>query len=217
MTTAAEVSVPTTESAIRTRALALVEQAGRVPVITDDETCGKAGDLVKFLIAAAAKWDELRVAAKAPHLMRCREIDAAARGLADEIERAKKATKAKQDVYLIAKERETKRLADEAARIAQEKALEEAAKLEAVGDKVSAERALEAAVVAPTAVHVQTRGDYGSTSSLRSTWSASVTDFGALPDMFKVADMAALNALARTTRPKISGVEWIETRSSVSR
>jgi len=218
MATASNLTTITAEEpTVRARALALVEQAGRVPTITDDETSGRAGDLVKLLTAAAKKLDEVRDGKVRPLNEEVRAINASFKGIAGQIADAKAAVGGKITAYLTEKQREIKRLADIAAKEAQEKALAEAAAREAEGDKVSAEQALEAAITAPVAVHVQSRGNYGSTTSLRSTWSAKVVDFAALPDTYKVADMSTLGALARGSRPAIPGVEWVETQTAVSR
>lgn len=218
MTTATELTTaPTLETETRGRALLLCEQAGRVPEITDDATNGKAGDLVAFLIAAAKKWTEAKEAKAKPLHAAWQAALAEFKPLAEQIEAAKRSVQAKQTAYLLAKEARIKREAAEAAAKAQEAALAAAAAAEAKGDAVGAEQALEAALTVPTAVKVTARGDFGSAASLRSTWSAEVTDFAALPDQYKLADMSTLGALARGSRPAIPGVRWIETKSAVTR
>lgn len=217
MSTAANITTTDPETATHAHCLALVEQAGRVPEIRDDETNGKAGDLVKFIGAALKKRNELRDARVRPLNEQVRAINATFKPLDDQLLAAKTSVKAKQTAYIVAKEAEIKRLAREAAAKAQEAALEAATKAEAMGDTVSAEKALEAAVTAPTAVSVVARGDYGSTASLRSVWSFRVTDFAALPDAYKLPNEQALGALARSGRPTIAGVEWIESKQAVTR
>ena len=220
MSTATDMTTATSEDTTVERCKALVEQAGRVPDIKDDETNGRAGDLVKFLGAAAKKLDEVRDAKVRPLNEQVKEINASFKPLATALAEAKRAVQSKQAVFLTEKEAELRRLARESAAKAEADALEAAAAAEASGDTDAAALALEQAVAVPTPptqVKVTTHGNYGSTTSFRSTWSAKVTDFAALPDTFKLPDLQSLGALARSSRPTIPGVEWVETKTAVTR
>ena len=215
-TTPVETELTITEAETRGRILSLIASANRVPVITDDVVCGKAGDLVKMLATAGKKLDEIRDAMVRPLNEQVKATNASFKGIATQLDCARREVQRKRELYLMEKERAVLLASREAAAKAQEAALRDAEKAEKAGDHVSAELALEAAVVAPVAVKVTSRGDYGSTSSFRSTWSASVRDFSKLPDEFKLVDEGALRALA-SSRPAIPGVEWVENKTLVTR
>lgn len=188
--------------------------------IDDDETAAYAGDLAKRITAAARRWDEQRIAAKAPHLAASRAVDDAFRPLADALAKAKKQIGDAQTRFLVAKERRLQEEAEAHAQRIQQQALEAAARAEKEGRGAEAEDALEAALNAPTApthLGVIQRGDFGSTTSLRSAWGFEIEDFAALSDEYKIPNAQALTALAKNGRPSIPGVRWIEVRTAVTR
>jgi len=219
------------DSDVFERATQLVEQSGRVPTITDPETASRAGDLAKFLKVAGTKVNELRDLRVRPLNQEVKQINASFKPLSDAIESARKDVIGKITAFQLAEDKRRREDAETARldalrihRAAEAEALRKAAEAEESGDSDAAAEALEAAVAVadapvpttPAATSTISRGDYGSTTSLRDNWQANVTDFAALPDTFKVTNEAALRGL-KGTRPTIPGVEWVNNRVAVAR
>lgn len=186
-------------------AIANVDKAA----VTDDETCGKAGDLDKILRACEAMITEKHKAVKQPYLDRGRACDAEKNRLVDRITPARMRLREMMNRYLAAQE--AKRRAEEAARAAAARAAaeeaeraeraareaEEAAKraLNAAEDddarlaaqvaaaraQHEAERRIEEAqlAAAPVQKYEPVRSDAGASVSGRKVWQSEVTDYDA--------------------------------------
>jgi len=121
------------------RAEELIAAVDRVPEIDDDETLGKAGDLVKQVSACAKTLEASRVAEKEPFLQAGREVDGVFNGVKDRLEKGKTAVLKKQTAYLNEKARkerdereaEERRLAEQARRADEERRKAEQARREA--------------------------------------------------------------------------------------
>lgn len=110
--------------------------------------------------------------------------------------------------YAAALEKERQEEAERVRRAEQERALEAAAALEAAGKIVEAEVTLSFAAEAKAEVtRVEpTTTDAGNTTSIRKIWKHEVTDFGAVPDAFKIADDVKIREAVRAGTREIPGV-----------
>jgi polyhydroxyalkanoate synthesis regulator phasin len=101
----------------RAKFAALVEKGKSPPDCNDDDMAGRLGDFIKMASNAQGFIDEQRTAIKAPYLAAGRAIDGVARAMAEQLDDAKRAAKAKLDTYMAEKARlqreEAKRIADE--------------------------------------------------------------------------------------------------------
>lgn len=209
-----------TDATIFDNARSLVEQASRVPAeLPDAETCGRAGDLAKFLKVASTKVDEIRDGRVRPLNQQVKAINAEFKPVSEAIEAARKGVLAKVTAFQLAEDRRRREEAEALRRKQEEEALALAAKAEAEGKAEEAEAIVEkaATVVVPTATTTIARGDFGSTTSLRDNWTFEVEDFAALPDAYKLANEQALRSLAKSGRPTIPGVRWVNNRTAVAR
>jgi len=209
-----------TEAVIIEKAQSLIEQAGRVPaLLPDPETCGRAGDLAKFLKVAGTKLDELRDSRVRPLNQQVKDINASFKPMAEAIESARRGVLSKVTAFQLAEDKRRREEAEAARRKQEEEALAAATKAEAEGKKEEAEAIVEkaATAVVPTATTSIARGDFGSTTSLRDNWTFEVEDFAALPDAYKLTNEQALRALAKNGRPTLPGVRWINNRTAVAR
>ena len=168
----------------------LLAAAARVPTIDSDDTAGKVSDFIKQLSALVKTADAKRTDAKEPYLEGGRNIDGFFKAITDPVSKAKTNVERNLTTYLRDKaeaerrERmEQERLAREAAEKARKEAEEKAraaADERALDNAIEAEKAAEAAVAdlvkAERAADVKaaelsrTRGEYGSMSSLRTSW-----------------------------------------------
>lgn len=170
---------------------ALLAAADRAPeVIEDDETAGRIGDFVKQIQACGKTADTARVAEKAPYLEGGKTVDGWFKGITDPLATAKTQMERRLSAYLKKKaDDEARRRQEEAARAAAERAkAEEEARAAAAAMQTDADlsaalsaeeearakakdEALAAKATAATAADLsRTRGDYGSTTSLRAEW-----------------------------------------------
>ena len=168
----------------------LLEGANRIPPITDDDIAGKVGDYIKQLTALNKTAEARRTGAKEPYLEGGRHIDGFFKAVTDPVLKVK--TNVERTLTIYAREKadserrermEQERLAREAAETAR-KAAEAAARAAhdaaALDAAIEAEKAAETAAAdlakaeratdAKAAEMSRTRGEYGSMSSLRTSW-----------------------------------------------
>jgi len=168
----------------------LLAAAARVPDVTSDDAAGKVTDFVKQLAALVKSADAKRVGAKEPYLEGGRTVDGFFKAITDPVAAAKSNVERKLTIYLRDKEARARREREEQERQAREAA--EAARREAeeraraMRDQASLDAAVQAEQAAETARAdlaraeqaatvkaaelSQTRGEYGSLSSLRTVW-----------------------------------------------
>lgn len=168
----------------------LLAAADRIPAIDNEYIARKVGDYIKQLTAAAKTADAARVNAKEPYLEGGRGIDGFFKNISDPLADVKRRTETKLTTFLREKEAVERRRRQEEERVARESA--EAARLEqersaaalrdastldeAINAEAASERAkadlvkAEIASTAKASELSQTRGEYGSMSSLRTSW-----------------------------------------------
>lgn len=206
-----------------------IDDASNRVEVKDDETLGKAGDLVKMIRAAVKHVDETHRAVKAPYLAAGRTCDSEKNTLVDRLDAAKRRAERPMNDYVSRKEAE--RRAEEARiREEQRRQAEEAAKRQAeieAAAKAGDEEALAAAapvaepVAAPVAEPV--RSDTGTAVSGRTTWNARVEDYEVAfmqvsdDDRVREAIDKAVAARVRAGTRKMEGVAIWPTTSAVSR
>jgi hypothetical protein len=206
----------------------LKSRVANFPPITDDNA-GEARDLIGLATKLAKDIDAKRDEEKRPHLEAGRQIDATYKPLVDDAKAAPEPLRK----ALMDHINEQKRKADEAARIARQKAEEEAsAAARLADDPLLGDEAMEAAKLAEqkaevAAASVKTvatvKGSEGfRAAGVRKSYRAKVIDakamvmhFAAHPDVIAAAERAA-NAEARSSKgsAQIPGVE-IETVESL--
>lgn len=193
--------------------------AGRVDV-HDDDTLGRAGDLVKMFRSHAKHITETHEAVKKPYLEAGRAVDAQKNTLCGRLDDMKRQVEPKMNTYLAAKEAEQRaereriaaeqrRLAEQAQAAERERQRAEQEAIEAaraatndderaaaeerrVAAAQAAEEAQAAAALAPAAAAKAepVRSDAGSTVSGKQVWNSKVDDY---PKAFKaVKDDAAV-------------------------
>lgn len=200
--------------------------------VTDDETQGQLGDLVKMMLHRRNKLEDKRKSLVNPLNKVVREINALFKPPRERIDGIVSIAKKKMSRYAeaqLALEREAKRLAEEEARREREEAAELARQLAAkageagedIGREVEAqaEEKLEKAEKTEAKVAV-TRGQAASVV-VSKTWKAEVIDLvaiakavaeGRLPANVLEPNMRALNALARDRKEaaEVDGVRFYE-------
>lgn len=195
------------KQSLSTNIVALTKQthAAAIEVESDAE---KVADMVKLCNALLAKIEAQRKEFTAPINAVVKGINDDAKTLAGPLE----AAKVQLGKLLTAWLQRKKAIAEEAARIEREKQealkLEQAELLEQAGFKEEANEVLDKTVkgteVAARSVKpTQTRGDYGSTASLRVTWKWEVADLGKVPLPFLVVASPAVTAFMRETSTAI--------------
>lgn len=206
-----------------------IEAAADRVEVKDDETLGKAGDLVKMTRAAVKHVDETHKAVKAPYLAAGRTCDSEKNALVDRLNDAKRRAERPMNEYVARKEAE--RRAEEARqREEQRRQAEEAAKRQAeieAAAREGDEEALAAAapVAEPVAAPVKepVRSDTGTAVSGRTTWNSRVDDYELAfmqvsdDDRVREAIDKAVAARVRAGTRKIEGVTIWPTTSAVSR
>lgn len=182
---------------LRKRASELLDAFARAPAeVLDDPTQGKVGDLYRLMATCTNKAEAYRKDEKEPFLADGKAVDNFFHDIADPVEKAMRALKARSDVYLNAKAAAARKaLADEEARKRAEaaKALEAAQKAADAGrakvaDKqlekaaaasVAAAQAQEAATATP-ASFARTRGEHSMTTT-QTRWTHEVEDWDIVP------------------------------------
>jgi hypothetical protein len=203
---------------IAARAAQLAGGADRCIVI-DQESAGKAADLIKMITTAENKLGDIHTTQKAPYLAAGRAVDEIKTGIAGILAAAKALVKTKTNAYL--KEEEAKAAAER--RRLEEIAREEARKAQEAQSTQSAvdhtQKAHDAiAQASAVAEPVKARGDYGNVVGLKDNWVGTVTDytlaFAAVASNAKVREAIdkAIQAMVRSGAREIPGVEIINDR-----
>lgn len=221
----------------------LLNAANRIPPITDDDVAGKVGDFIKQLTALNKTAETRRTGAKEPYLEGGRNIDGFFKSITDPVLKLK--TNVERTLTIYAREKadrerrermEQERLAREAAEAAR-KAAEEAAR--AAADAAALDRAIEAEKAAETAQAdlvkaeraadakaaemSRTRGEYGSMSSLRTSWvfdeiDRATLDLEALRPYLPVDGLEkAVRAFIKSGGRELRGTTIYETTNAVVR
>ena len=212
------------ETKIFTNANELVEMAGRA-VITNQADNEKASDLVKFIKTCYKKAEDDRKTITDPLNGVIKNINARYKLITEPLEKAE----AKVKGLMLTYSQEQRRIAMEAERIAREteekRLIEQAALLEQQNKIVESDMVMDKAaevnaspIVAPQVQIV--RGDYGSASSIKKTWTFEVTDMKALateyPELVAV-NSVAVRELIRSGIRDIAGLKIFEQESIVVR
>lgn len=224
---------------LKARANELLGGASRAPTqIRDDDEQGKVGDLIKLIAACIKRSETSRGSEKEPHLQAGREVDAFFKAISDPLDIAKRGLESRVGVYLRAKaDAERKRREEEAARLRAE-ADAKAKEAEEAKRKATQDRKLEqAAQLEEQAAEVQktaevkpaemarTRGELGSVSTLKQTWTFAIEDEGAIdlealrPYLPRTDIEKAIRAFVRVHKgsKKLDGVRIFEETSAVVR
>lgn len=155
--------------------------------ITDDETQGKVGDLIKMMGACIKKTEVARVSEKEPFLQAGREVDGFFKGVTDPLEKGKRNLESRVTTYLRAKADEERRRREEEEARAREEADRLAAQaattkqLDAAIEAETVAREASKAAEAKPAEMARTRGELGSVSTLRTSWEFEVIDYADVP------------------------------------
>lgn len=221
----------------------LLDAANRIPEISDEDVARKVGDYIKQLTSAAKAADAARVGAKEPYLEGSRGVDGFFKNISEPLADVKKRTEAKLTAYLREKEAIERRRRQEEERLAREAA--EAARLDAersaaalrdeksLDDAINADAALdhaqadlvkaEISATAKASELSQTRGEYGSMSSLRTSWVFEGVDREVL-DLEKLRAHLPLDSLEKAIRSfiraggrELQGTRIFETTNAVVR
>ena len=217
-----------------TRCAELMDSYARAPeIIDDDETAGKVGDLIKLITAAMKAAETARVGAKEPYLEAGRAIDGFFKTtILDPLNHYKRMLQARLSGFLEQKAAATRRAAEAQAKLEREAAERLAAEAAAAADDAkldealsAEERALEAEALAEAkpAELSRSRGDYGSVSSLRTTWESEITDraqldLEALRPYFAIADLEkAIRAFVKAGGRELRGARIFEMTTAVVR
>lgn len=189
--------------------------------IASDEIQGKSADFAKQLGATHKLIEEARTATKAPVLELGKAVDAAFKAYSDPLVTAKAAIEKAMTLYAIAKGREARRVAQEAAAAEQERLRQEmelmAAEAEMLGEAAPPEQpAVVVETALPTAAEAsRVVGDYGTVSSLRGKWKVRITNAAEIPAQYMMPNVAAIEAAMEGSRIKkgeptikISGIEF---------
>ncbi len=221
----------------------LLAAAERIPEIDSEDIARKVGDYIKQLTAAAKSADAARVGAKEPYLEGGRGVDGFFKNISDPLVDVKKRTETKLTKFLREKEAEERRRrqeeerlareAAESARIEQERALASLRDAETLDEAINAENAsdraqadlvkAEIAATAKASEMSQTRGEYGSMSSLRTSWVFDGMDRASL-DLEALRQHLPTDALEKAIRSfiraggrELRGTTILETTNAVVR
>lgn len=221
----------------------LLAAAALVPEVTSDDVAGKVTDFIKQLAALAKAADAKRVGAKEPFLEGGRTVDGFFKAITDPVAAAKTGVERKLTTYLRDKEAKARREREEQERQAREAA--EAARRDAeeraraMRDQASLQAAVEAekaaelaaadlvraeqAATVKAAELSQTRGEYGSLSSLRTVWTfdgidRDALDLEALRQHFPIDGLEkAIRSFIRAGGRELNGTRIFETTTAVVR
>lgn len=204
----------------------LIASADRCAVV-DNDTLGRAGELVKQIRAAAKAVDDAHAAAKAPYLQAGRVVDDAKKSLRGPLDDAKAQVERKQNIY------QNEQRAIREAELRRQREAEEARRREELA-RIEAERAANPQADAtpveelppppPPVIEPEreiVRGDYGAAVSTKKEWKGRVTDyevaFMAVSENEKVREAIdkAIQGMVRGGARKIEGVHiWAEEKVS---
>lgn len=161
----------------------LVAAAERA-VITDDDSFGKGGDLIKLIRAILLKMEDERTSWVKPLNDQVKRINASFKVMREPLEAQVSRVNALLTTYSRAEIARKQKIIDDAAALA----LEQAVVAEEAGDTQAAEVLVEVAVsksnapAAPTTV----RGNYGSSSNMSKGYKCKVTDVNLIPEKYLI-------------------------------
>lgn len=193
-------------------------QANHAAGLGSDEVAGKIGDWAKQLGGLSSEIDGKRKAEKEAPLAAGKAIDAFFAAQIDQLDAIKRSVMAALTKFAQEKERkrreelaaQAKREAEEAARLAAQAEVRQDESI--MNDALAAEQRAEdlkaAATTAPSADLSRTRGDFGSVTSLRTTWGFEVDDLTKVPATYLLLNEQMVRAAIRTA-PKKDGVPQI--------
>lgn len=202
----------------------LVAAGGRAGACADDETAGKYGDFIRMARNAAQAVEAEREKHNRPILIAQRALKARADSLVEPLTRAVNLVRGHLDNFTAKKAREaeeTRRRAEEQARVAQAAAEEEARRqAEATGE--DPEEAAAAVEVAPVVVdEAVARGEFSRVGS-RTEWKFEIQSVRQVPDRFlkspKVVEALekVIGQAIRSGEREIKGVRiWSEQKAAV--
>jgi hypothetical protein len=218
----------------------LLAAVNRIPATCEDDViAGKIGDLIKQIGACTKSLNGMRVSEKEPYLTLGRTVDGFFNRFIDDLDNAKSRAARPLENYLRKKEDEKRAAAAEAARVERERAEQmarEAQELEAARMHTAAQstmneavRAEEQAVASEKIAEskpadlARTRGDYGSVSTLRTTWAGEILDRNALdlkllmPYISEDVLQKALNAFVKAGGRSMAGAKIFEKSTATVR
>lgn len=200
------------------RVAELTAAFARAPVsVTDDDLAGKVSDFIAQVAKCAKAAEAKRVDAKAGPLTAGRLIDGFyQKQILEKLDAIKRPLTDRLTVYERAKAAEERRRREESERLAREEAARAAAEAEQLAASVQDATGLDQAIVAedaaqalratalealgeataPAAQLSTVRGEYGSSSSLRTTWKGRIIDRGNL-DLEALRPFLAADALEK--------------------
>lgn len=213
-----------THADLATRTDELIAGVSRMPPAIEDETTEKrAIEFAKQIGAHEKLCDGTRKAVKAPYAEAVKVVDAFFGGMVDPLKNGRDVVLRKLTAFQTAKAETERKAREEAARKAAEEAAKAAAAIKTDADLDTAIAKEEAAVVAVQATEAtaadlsRTRGTFGSTASLRSTWEFTVEDVNRVPAEFLMVNDAAIRAAIKAGRREIPGVKIFQKQQTVVR
>lgn len=221
------------------RAQELVEATARLPEITDQESAGKVSDFIKQVTGCRKNLEAIRVNEKEPYLTLGRVVDGFFKTVTDSLDVAKAKAERPLGVFLKQQADAERRRREEEARIAREKAEEDALAAaalqranqtdsaavmldQAVANEAVAEK-LEHAAEAKPAELAKSRGTSGALASLRTVWAGELVDVNALDlevlrHHIAPADLQkAVNSYVRAGGRVLAGAKIFEKSEAVVR
>lgn len=222
----------------------LLAAVDRIPnEIADDETAGRVADQIKQINAATKSAKSGHSERKDPFLQSGRLVDSFFKGITDPLAKAKSDAQSKLTAFDRKKAAEERRRREEADRKAREQAERAAREAAEAAEKLESDTDLEAAITAEEiaaqaradaaaaekaaqarAANLHTtRGDYGASSSLRTTWkhknlNRNTIDLEALrPHLSDDALEKAVRSFIKTGARELKGVEIYAHEESVVR
>jgi hypothetical protein len=218
---------------------ALAATAKAYPRIDDDDTLGEVAENVRMANALTRSAEDKRKTEKAPFLAGERTVDGWFKTFGAPIATALQPVQAAMNDY------GARKLADERAKAEKARKDAEAEEARALAAAAEAMRnrgpnvddalatAAEASKVAEQAGNVamsrpaaltKTRGMYGASASVRTTWRWEVTDFAAIPRAFLMVDENAIKEAVRDSRDasgkptiEIAGIRFVPDHKTVVR
>lgn len=192
---------------LSTTVVALTKQTHDAAIASESDA-EKVTDMIKLCNGLLTKIEAQRKEYTAPINAIVKSINDDAKALTGPLEAAKTRLNGLLTPYLQAK----KRAAEEAARIERERndtaKLEKAAMLEQAGFKDDADEVLNkttrgSGIAARTVRASQTRGDFGGTASVKTTWKWEVVDLAKVPIAYLSVDSPSVTAFMRATNEAI--------------
>ena len=183
--------------------------------IANDNVDERTVDFANQIRTEIAATDATRVTIKAPVLAAQRAIDGAAKVISDTLLPALTEVTARHTAYLVAKDKEARRVAAEAAALAEQAAYNlsqqaantnDAETFDQADAALVEQQAAEAIVYAPAPELTRVRTANGSTSSLRDNWTYTVADISAVPAPFLMINDAAVRAAIKGGSRHIPGL-----------